>query len=438
MSTLSVRVSEDPHRPLGHAIVTIDGLPHTLETFVFALNRHGFTANHLGADGWQGAECWLQPKEAWYDGDSLKFVIDSDLAFQLENMPYQMAIRGQGLSGTASVTFIWPLELAIEEDTATTTRRVVVSGARVGSRPKTSVQPAPEPDLPDVQHVDLPIPDLPIPEIGNNLEHENADRPARPAPLTPLEEELPAHAAMHEPEHSASDSSASDSDITRDVAPTRRVNGRIASTPLRSEERVFGTPHEGMPKTPEPELPPKEPSPHTVLPSQPPPESEPPAPRPTPQPAPKPPSTADSERHHKAGLFLGLGGAAVLAAAGVAGWWWLEQRSSTDAPAFVSQPEERSIETQRDSVEPIPAPEPVPLPSPDASKPLDPVSPKPRIPPASTRPPSTSPPRDRLAPPSEPAAKPQPGSKQSLEEELKSQFDPAMQELEKRLRPKSP
>ena len=111
MSTLSVRVSEDPARPLGHAIVTLGGLPRTLETFEFALSRHGFAANHLGPDGWQGAECWLQPEEAWYSGDVLKFVVHPDLAFQLENMPYTLAVRGQGLAETAAVTFVWPLEL---------------------------------------------------------------------------------------------------------------------------------------------------------------------------------------------------------------------------------------------------------------------------------------------------------------------------------------
>ena len=62
MSALSVRVSEDPARPLGHAIVTLNGLPRGLETFEFGLSRHGFAASYLGADGWQGAECWLQPK----------------------------------------------------------------------------------------------------------------------------------------------------------------------------------------------------------------------------------------------------------------------------------------------------------------------------------------------------------------------------------------
>ena len=114
MAVLSVHVSEDPARPLGHAIVTLSGLPRGLETFEFALSRHGFAANHLGLDGWQGAECWLQPEEAWFSGDVLKFVIHPDLVFQLENMPYQLAVRGQGLTGAATVTFVWPLQLELE------------------------------------------------------------------------------------------------------------------------------------------------------------------------------------------------------------------------------------------------------------------------------------------------------------------------------------
>lgn len=141
MSTLSVRVSEDPARPLGHAIVTLEGLPRTLETFEFALSRHGFAANHLGSEGWQGAECWLQPEEAWYSDAALKFVVHPDLAFQLENMPYRLAVRGQGLDESAAVTFVWPLELDIEEGSAGGERRVV-GGTRVDPGPKARPEPA--------------------------------------------------------------------------------------------------------------------------------------------------------------------------------------------------------------------------------------------------------------------------------------------------------
>ncbi len=44
MLTFSIRVSEDPARPLGHAVITLSGLPRTLETFEFSLSRHGFAA----------------------------------------------------------------------------------------------------------------------------------------------------------------------------------------------------------------------------------------------------------------------------------------------------------------------------------------------------------------------------------------------------------
>ena len=289
MSTLAVRVSEDPHRPLGHAIVTIDGLPHTLETFVFALNRHGFTANHLGPDGWQGAECWLQPEEAWYDGDSLKFVINPDLVFQLENMPYQMAVRGQGLDGTAAVTFVWPLELAIEEDTTTTTRRLVVSGARVGSRPKAHPQPSPAPVLPEVRNVDLPIPDLPIPEIGGDLEYSKLP-----------EDELPTRVVAHEARHSPSDT-----DAIRDAEPTRRVDGRIVSTPLDSEERVFGKPT-GMPEVLVKEFRPPPSPPSPAAPS--PPASLAPSAPPVAPPPPGPADESGKPRGKTGHLFQSAGG----------------------------------------------------------------------------------------------------------------------------------
>ena len=41
MAALSVRVTEDPARPMGHAIVTLGGLPRDLETFEFALSQIG-------------------------------------------------------------------------------------------------------------------------------------------------------------------------------------------------------------------------------------------------------------------------------------------------------------------------------------------------------------------------------------------------------------
>ncbi|HRE55240.1 MAG TPA: hypothetical protein PLP22_10670, partial [Candidatus Competibacter sp.] len=160
MAALSVRVSEDPARPLGHAIITLDGLARGLETFEFALSRHGFSANHLGTDGWQGAECWLQPEEAWYSGDALKFVIHPDQVFQLENMPYQLAVRGQGLNGVATATFAWPLQLELEEGSASAERKVV-GGTRVNPAPAPRAAPA----TPEIKNPDVALPDVAIPKI---------------------------------------------------------------------------------------------------------------------------------------------------------------------------------------------------------------------------------------------------------------------------------
>ncbi|MFZ1829379.1 MAG: hypothetical protein WAW42_11540, partial [Candidatus Competibacteraceae bacterium] len=295
MSTLSVRVSEDPQRPMGHAIVTLEGLPHTLETFEFALSRHGFAANHLGPDGWQGAECWLQPEEVWYSGDSLKFVINPDLAFQLENMPYRLAARGQGFAADAAVTFVWPLELDIEEGTASSERRVV-SGTRVGPAPKAPATPATEPQS-NLDPADLPIPDMPIPNIGIDSALMEDDLLTRPLPAAPLpvstdEIDLPTRVVAQAPKSFPN---------RKGEPPTRRVEGRIASTPIDSEERVFGP--QGPPKIlSEPIVPLPEP-PLRVVPLQ---------RQSAPQPAPALPSAGEPRRSR---LGLILAGVAILAMA---------------------------------------------------------------------------------------------------------------------------
>jgi hypothetical protein len=82
MAALSVRVSEDPARPLGHAIVTLGGLPRGLETFEFALSRHGFRGQSSGArTAGRAQNAGLQPEEAWFSGELLKFVDPSRSGF---------------------------------------------------------------------------------------------------------------------------------------------------------------------------------------------------------------------------------------------------------------------------------------------------------------------------------------------------------------------
>jgi hypothetical protein len=151
MSTLSVRISEDTRRPLGQAIITVAGLPRTLETCEFALRRHGCFANHLGPRGWQGAACWLAPEEAWYRGAALQFVLGAEQVYLLENMPYELALRGQGLDPPVATTFIWPRELDIEAGDATEPRQPL-RGAQVRSQP----QPAPPVESETVDAPPLP------------------------------------------------------------------------------------------------------------------------------------------------------------------------------------------------------------------------------------------------------------------------------------------
>ncbi|MDQ5908225.1 MAG: hypothetical protein QG599_316 [Pseudomonadota bacterium] len=401
MSKLSVRISEDPQRPMGHAIVTLEGLPRTLETFEFALGRHGFAANHLGPGGWQGAECWLQPEEVWYSGDALKFMIHPELAFQLENMPYRLAVRGQGLTETAALTLVWPLELDIEEGLESAERRVI-GGTRISSAPKPPPPPAPAspPPLPELHPADLPIPDMPIPEMSGGLEAEK-------------EENLPTRVVVRGPGSSPN---------RLDEAPTRRVEGRIVSTPIDSEARVFGPP--GAPKIlSEPIAASHEPPSADVRPS--------PAPVSTPAP---PDAVGTAQQNRWFGWLLAI--AAIAAAVG-GGWWWFNRQSSTPervpavTPARPSgdlrmnvTPKPIPASEPRPAPEPVPAPEPRPAPEPAlAAEPHPAPEPKPA--------PKLTPESVRPIPPAPPAP---PGSRRDLEDELKSQFDPTLQDLERSLR----
>lgn len=409
MSTLAVRVSEDPLRPLGHAILTIEGLPRTLETFEFALSRHGFAANHLGTDGWQGAECWLQPEEVWYSGDALKFVIDPELAFQLENMPYRLAARGQGLPEIATVTFVWPLELEIEEG-ASGGERQVIRGAPVGSAPKILTPPAAESALPELSQADLPIPDLPIPDIGGAADLED-DLPTRPVRVTPPaiadadEESLPTRVVTQ---------GAKSAPNRWDSSPTRRIDGRVISTPLGSEERVFGPRSlpkvlsEPMTAPPHPALPPSAPesAPSAV----------------TESPPPGPPGAA---RRSPLGWALAVAAVAAVAAAG--GWWFALRPSppSSPSPAMAPSVERPAATRPASAPEPVPSPEPTPAPEPrPAPEPMPAPEPHPA-------PEPTPAPRSQPTPVAPPAS---PGSRRSLDDELKSQFDPTLQDLERGLR----
>jgi len=322
MAALSVRVSEDPARPLGHAIVTLTGLPPGLETFEFALSRHGFTANHLSADGWQGAECWLQPEEAWYSGQALKFVISPDLAFQLENMPYTLAVRGQGLTDAMAATFVWPLELELEEGSASSERRVV-GGTRVDSAPKPRPEPATHatpvvepPPWPPVSDADLPIPEVAIPDLAAHPEiGVDGDQPTQVV------------GPRARPPHSPSDK------------PTQVVAGRMhpgvagperpvgADSTRKISERRVPSPRANH----QPPIAPAAPAPVTLLPSAPaeksPTVAAPPRQQmPVTEPSPVPTEATGKEKRPGgiAGWLIGLIAVAVLAALG--GWWWFSQR----------------------------------------------------------------------------------------------------------------
>ncbi|MBL8250944.1 MAG: hypothetical protein JNK31_04680 [Candidatus Competibacter sp.] len=413
MAALSVRVSEDPARPLGHAIITLNGLPRGLETFEFALSRHGFSANHLGLDGWQGAESWLQPEEAWYSGDALKFVIHSDLVFQLENMPYQLAVRGQGLDGVATATFAWPLQLELEEGSASAERNVV-GGTRVNPAPTPRTAPAAPPEI---KHPDVAVPEVSIPKI-DAFESEEDDR-------------------------------------TR-VAPNRGQSVPPAMTGREGEDSAAPPPLPAAPAA----------SDHPAR-----------APA-SAAPAGAAESAASAERGRReaeardaaapagrggSGWLAALIGALVLAALAGAAWWWFGQQAGKPAPVSpVERPapstapagpqpsadgqavpaSPRSETALRPAPEPRAAPEPVPAPEPQPAPEPRPAPEPPVVPPVPPRlePPPAPPvaPPSRQSAPSQQNSRARPNSGRSLEEELKSQFDPTVQELEQRLRRQKP
>ncbi len=415
MPTLSVRVSEDSARPLGHAIVTLDGLPPGLETFEFALTRHGFTASHLGLDGWQGAECWLQPDEVWYAGDALKFVVPPELAFQLENMPYRLAVRGQGLAGTMTVTFAWPLELELEEGSASGERRVV-GGTRVESGPK--LRPAGEPPpLPEVGGVVVDIPDVLIPEIGSDLEPMDERLPTLVAPPR-TGTSKPAGEDQKTPPTVQSDPRSSvvpGSTVSPGPDSTHEMSGSVVP-PVRPDRETAA--EAAVPAPPRPE--PVREEPTRVLSPQPEPGSE-------ARPA-EGAGAAGQRRRWVSGLLAGLLVLAVLAA----GWWWFGHRASQTPPVA---PVPSAGPSGHIAPAPEPAPEPVvpirpepPVPQPvaPAPKPVEPVRP------VAPAPKPVEPVRPVAPEPAIPSVRPD--SDRSLEEELKSEFDPTLQELEKRLR----
>ena len=469
MAALSVRVSEDPARPLGHAIVTLHGLPRSLETFEFALSRHGFAANHLAPEGWQGAECWLQPEEAWYSGDALKFMVHPDLAFQLENMPYTLAVRGQGLTDATTVTFVWPLELELEEGSASGERRVV-GGTRVDTAPKPRPEPEPgampavEPPPPEIHSVDLPIPDVTIPEIG-----------AEPMAADPGDASTQVVEPRVRGSHSTQDGPTRlvegrvrppDSSARPSVAePTRKVSGRQVP-PADGNGRSSVAPA-SPPPLPAPAT--NEAPPTVVAPSRQ------PVPPLEPWPVPAEAAASDEEqRRESSRLPVGLVLLVVLVVLAVlGGWWWFNQRVASppiiapppSAPTGAYRaPEPRPAPEPKSAPVPVPAPEPKPAPAP-APAPEPKPAPEPAaperapVPPVVTTPtpisgpvtpaqpptPERTPAPPAAAPASQASPKPppavppaRPGAGRDLEDELKSQFDPTLQELEKGLRrPKS-
>ncbi|MEZ5585327.1 MAG: virulence factor SrfC family protein [Candidatus Competibacteraceae bacterium] len=422
------------HQPaVGVAIITVQGLPGRLETLEFSLSRRGYGDNHLGADGWQGTECWLPPEEGWYKGDALQFVIGPDLVYQLENMPYELALRGEGLAGTIRTPFIWPLELEVEENVGS--GREPIGGTRIHPHPRSPEPVAtpktpevksepPESSLPALGSADIAIPDLTIPDYQPP---PTASVSSTPPPISPRSEPSVREPVIEPPPLPAS--------VTAEPPPAVEEPPPLPTMATPSPVEPLSSRREQISEPPTPE-----------------------------------PPAIDTTPPKRTGLMFGVvAGLGLLLLGGAAGWWWLNQsnedfaiphseiptpvseiaqpatestspaesipaqESETTAtsespvpsqPTPVNAPEPKEAETQPEppvvEAEPVVVREPSPEPAPET--PPEPVSPPPvtSIPefaPAAQTPPATA------VQPERPAVTPsKPASGADLAAELEKQL----------------
>ncbi|MEE4378164.1 MAG: hypothetical protein V2J55_11735 [Candidatus Competibacteraceae bacterium] len=296
MSDLDIRIAEDTNRPLGQAIITLQGLSGRLETLEFSLSRRGYAVNHLGADGWQGTECWLPPEEAWYNGEALQFVLGSDLVYQLENMPYELALRGEGLAETVRTTVIWPLELEVEETAGG--QHEPVGGTRIHPQPlQRASEPSNTPESPQVSPVNpepleqkIPVlnsADITIPDIGISDYQLSPREPAQPPPI-PVSAPVPDTSIQEPPPLPVS------SVVEQPPAVEQPPPLPITATPSAAEESV--TP--GQERVPE--SPPAE------------------------------PLAIDTTPPKSKGLIIGIAAVlGLLLIGGAVGWWWLNTKNQS-------------------------------------------------------------------------------------------------------------
>lgn len=175
MSWEVIRVTEDIKRPAGHAILTlsiagVNELPSSLE---FGIHRRGHNENSLGDSGWQGADYWFTPEEAWVtqNNELLQFVFRSEAMYELQHMPYELLLRGKGMEEPISVSLYWPDTLDSEEPNEGQ-HRPIGEGTHIQ-------EPSPEPPQPDAP----PVP--PQPDIPPAPEPEE-----QPVPIEEMEKEV--------------------------------------------------------------------------------------------------------------------------------------------------------------------------------------------------------------------------------------------------------
>jgi len=125
-----ISVGEDLNRELGYTVFTLSGIEGVVDRISYSIIRHGYDLNYLGEADWQAAFSWLEPEEAWYENNTLKFIVPPAVTWQLESQGYVLRLKLAPNIGEISFDFFWP-EVLSTESTSQSSSAQRLSGTRV-------------------------------------------------------------------------------------------------------------------------------------------------------------------------------------------------------------------------------------------------------------------------------------------------------------------
>ena len=125
-----ISVSEDLNRELGYTVFTLSGIEGVVDRISYSVIRHGYDQKYLGETDWQAAFSWLEPEDAWYENNTLKFIVPPDVTWQLESQGYVLRLNLAPTIGDVSFDLFWP-EVLPAESTSQPSNAQRLSGTRV-------------------------------------------------------------------------------------------------------------------------------------------------------------------------------------------------------------------------------------------------------------------------------------------------------------------